>query len=111
LLDAVLSFVTSIKQGMWVLHQFPAAAQRVPDNEDAKKEDIYQIGIGQNSDTIEKLAVDFRERFLLGIKLLTAFIVWRVVCPIITKYIGMVTPEYLSQYKPLWYGLLCHAAQ
>ena len=111
LLAAVLSFVFSIRQGMWVLHQFPAAVQRVPDNEQAKSEDIYQIGVEEKSDTIERLAIDFREWFLLGIKLLTAFIIWRVACPIITKYISMVLPEYLSPYKPIWEGLLCRAAQ
>ena len=90
---------------------FPAAIQRVPDNEQAKSEDIYQIGVEEKSDTIERLAIDFREWFLLGIKLLTTFIVWRVACPIITKYISMVLPEYLSPYKPIWDGLLCRAAQ
>jgi hypothetical protein len=100
LLGAVLLFVLSITDGMWLLHQFPAAAQRVPDNDPAKQEDIYKIGVNSNADTIEKPAVRFRSRFLWGIRLLAAFIVWRVLCFIIVTYVGKVLPEYLCNLPP-----------
>jgi hypothetical protein len=95
LLAAVLALAISIYYGMWLLHQFPAAMQRVPVNDAAKAEDIYKIGVAAGSKRIEELAVSFRKGFQWGIGLLAAFITWRVVCSMIVIYVGSRLPGYL----------------